>query len=398
MLISNTFILAALSTYVVAAPAVPKVVQLPVTKHHRSSSLVLSALSKRAAAVPKTAPLPVVNREYWYSIALSLGTPPQEFNCILDTGSSDLWVFAANDTEDCVDDGCAFTGQFNASLSSSYHFIGDNYSIEYVSGNASGNWGTDVMSIGPVTLKGLQFAAASKASGNDGILGISLQGSESVGYVVNEYDNFPIQLVNQGFIDRTVFSLYLNSINSTEGTLLLGGIDKAKYSGTLAVLDIADHDDFSVPYAAVSRDGNVYGAPGVAVFDSGTSYTYISNDVFYDLSSDLNLGTFNSNTSLQYIDCNAEADVQITFGETTITLPSDQLILHLSSILDDPEETQCVFGIQSTDYSSGNILFGDVFLRAVYAVYDLDNYQVGVAQAVYTDKSDIVAITGDDNI
>ncbi|KAG5355766.1 putative aspartic-type endopeptidase opsB [Yarrowia sp. B02] len=391
----STLLLSTLSATALAAPAPAKVVALPVTRHHNTSRHH-AELSKRGS----TYQLPVVNKEYYYSIALSLGTPPQKFNVILDTGSSDLWVFASNATDSCANHACDFTGQFNALDSSTYHYIGNNYSIEYVSGdNATGNWGTDTLNIGPVKLENLQFAAVTHTQSQSGILGLSLPGSESVVLVKNEYPNFPDQLVNQGWIDRTVYSLYLNSINATEGTLLLGGIDKAKYSGDLEVLDLADHDDFSVPYSDVSWNGNSYGRASAAVFDTGTSYMYMPNDVFYGLSSDINLNeTTNADTNLQYIPCNADISVDVTFGGTVITLGPDQLILHLSELLEDKNQTECVFGIQSTDYSSDNILFGDVFLRSVYTVYDLDNYQVGVAQAVYTDKTNIVAVGPTDNI
>lgn len=389
-----TLLLSTLAATTIAAPAPAKVVALPVTRHRNISHH--SDLSKRSS----TYQIPIANKEYYYSVALSLGTPPQEFNVILDTGSSDLWVFASNATESCEDHACDTTGQFDALDSSTYHFIGNNYSIEYVSGdNATGDWGTDTLSIGPVKLENFQFAAVSHTTSQSGILGLSLQGSESVVWVKNEYPNFPDQLVNQGWIDRTVYSLYLNSINATEGTLLLGGIDKAKYSGELEALHLADHNDFSVPYSDVSWNGNSYGRASPAVFDSGTSYMYMPNDVFYGLSSDINLNeTTNTDTNLQYIACDAGISVDVTFGNTVITLEPDQLILHLSELLDDKSRTECVFGIQSTDYSSDNILFGDVFLRSVYAVYDLDNYQVGVAPAVYTDKTNIVAVGVNDDI
>ncbi|VBB85946.1 Aspartic protease, putative [Yarrowia lipolytica] len=390
----STLLLSTLAATVFAAPTAAKVVALPVTRHHNTTRH--PALSKRSS----TYQIPITNKEYYYSVALSLGTPAQDFNVILDTGTSDLWVFASNATQSCENHACDFTGQFNALDSSSYHFIGNNYSIEYVSGdNATGNWGTDTLSIGSVKLENLQFATVTHTSAQSGILGISLQGSESVVFVKNEYPNFPVQLVNQGWIDRTVYSLYLNSINATEGTLLLGGIDTAKYSGHLEVLDLADHDDFSVPYSDVSWNGNSYGRASAAVFDSGTSYIYMPNDVFYGLSSDINLNeTTNADTNLQYIACDADINVVVTFGNTDITLGADQLVLHLSELLDDKTQTECVFGIQSTDYSSDNILFGDVFLRSVYAVYDLDNYQIGVAQAVYTDETNIVAVGANDNI
>ena len=44
---------------------------------------------------------------------------------------------------------------------------------------------------------------------------------------------------------------------------------------------------------------------------------------------------------------------------------------------------------------SDNItIFGDTFLRNAYVAYDLEDSQIGIAQAVYTEKTDIRPVTG----
>lgn len=291
MLLSNTLIVSILTSLVAAAPATSKVLQLPVTRHTNPNKAKSEFLEKLSAPS-----VTVTNKEYWYSVALSLGTPAQDFNVLLDTGSSDLWVYASNDTSDCQGDYCAFTGTFDASKSSTYKYMNDDFSIQYVSGSSVGNWGTDDIQIGGVKLTDFQFAAAASAGGGQGVLGVSLKGSESVPRD-QQYDNFPLKLKSEGFVDRAVFSLYLDDLNASTGKILFGGVDKAKYEDELAVLPLTSTGAFQVAFSGISIGGNSYGG-GNAVLDSGTSYTYIPDSDYQKIAEDLGLQDTNESTGL----------------------------------------------------------------------------------------------------
>lgn len=386
MLLSKTIIVSLLSALVAAAPGHSKVVALPVTKHTNPNKVKSEFLSK--IDYPSVT---VTNKEYWYSVALSLGTPAQDFNVLLDTGSSDLWVYASNDTADCGSGNCDFTGTFDAASSSSYTYMNDDFYIRYVSGSSTGNWGTDTLSIGGVTLTDFQFATAASAGGGQGILGVSLKGSEST---KTRYDNFPLKLKGEGFIDRSVFSLYLDDLSSSTGTLLLGGVDNAKYSGNLAVLPLTDDASFQVGYSGISIGDKNYGHANNAVLDSGTSYTYIPDDAFQAISQDINFLGTDQSSGLPLIDCGSDVSVTFHFDGKDITVPSEQIVIPLSTLLQDDSETQCVFGIQTAASTDGYVLFGDTFLRAAYVVYDVDELKVGIAQAKYTSESDIQPVSG----
>ncbi|KAG5368819.1 Candidapepsin-3 [Yarrowia sp. C11] len=378
----STTLLASLLSLALAAPSHSKVVSFPVTKHHKSAKIVQDHLQGRQT------PVSIINKEYYYSLALTLGTPPQDFNVLLDTGSSDLWVYNVTDTTDCTNNGCAFTGQFDDTKSSSYVFLNDNYYIQYVSGDAKGNWVTDTLAVGDVTLEAFQFACASSAGGQTGVLGISVENVESLQTGQKKYPNFPVALQNAGYIDRLVYSLYLDSQSSTTGTLLLGGIDNAKYSGSLVYLPLADTDGMDVHYNSISYGGKQYAGAGVATLDSGTSFTYIPDAAFRSLSKALHLGSLaNDGSDLNYISCDSDVSIEFAFDGVTIVAQSSQLVI--------PDGNgKCVFGIQSTRQTDGYILFGDTFLRNAYVVYDLEDSVIGIAQAVYTSASDIVAVTG----
>ena len=56
-------------------------------------------------------------------------------------------------------------------------------------------------------------------------------------------------------------------------------------------------------------------------------------------------------------------------------------------------EDVCNFGIQPS--GDGSIILGDTFLRSVYAVFDLTNNQIGLAQTIFNStESNVIAISG----
>lgn len=322
MLFSTT-LLASFLALVSAAPGNPKVLTFPVTKHQKDPKFVQHHVQHNSLPDPVV----IANEFSYYSIGLGLGTPAQQFNVILDTGSSDLWVYNITDTGDCSQQACQETGQFDKSKSSTYHSLDEEYFIQYVKGNASGNWGTDTLSIGSVSLPDFQFAVADNAQGNTGVLGVSVEGSESVHNKAQEYTSFPVALQKAGYIDRRVYSLYLDTANADNGTFLLGGIDHAKFDGDLTVLPMVNPSAFYVNFTSISLDGKDIAGAGEAVLDSGTTLTYIPDEAYQVIAKKLGINELNSFFGITTVDCNQDISLDFNFNGVTITAHKDQLII-----------------------------------------------------------------------
>lgn len=133
------------------------------------------------------------NAQYYGEIYI--GTPPQMFEVIFDTGSSDLWVTSS----ECKSPFCIFKSKYKSKASSTYVANGTAFIIKYGSGPVEGFTSSDAMILSPdLKLRGQMFGEVVKVSGLgpafalgkfDGILGL---GFSSISGVVDSKYNLKI--------------------------------------------------------------------------------------------------------------------------------------------------------------------------------------------------------------
>ncbi|XP_037373023.1 napsin-A-like [Talpa occidentalis] len=212
----------------------------------------------------------IFNAQYYGEIGL--GTPPQNFTVIFDSGSSNLWVPS---TKCHFSLPCWFHRRFNSSASSSFKPNGTKFAIQYGTGLLKGFLSEDKLTLGGVTGASVTFGEAVwesvlfTAALSDGILGLGFP-TLAVGGVRPPLD----VLVDQGLLDKPVFSVYLNRDPKAAdgGELVLGGSDPAHYIPPLTFVPV------TVPaYWQVRMEGVKVGtgltlcARGcAAVLDTGT--------------------------------------------------------------------------------------------------------------------------------
>lgn len=332
------------------------------------ASLNSTTISKRGAV-----PVALQNQVYSYLATFDLGTPEQSVTAQIDTGSSDLWVFGPKSN--------APGASYNPSQSSTYKFVSSGFSIEYVDGTKiSGNWVTDTITLGSAAVKNQQFAYTNSASTrqlNTGVFGIGFITDESTN---KEYTNVPANLKAQGLIAQNAYSLYLDDISATTGTLVLGGIDKAKYSGSLAVLPIESDSSFQVSFSVAGEDTN-------GILDSGTSLTYLDSGIVSTIANQYG-ATWDDDQGAYFVYSQPSGEPLVyNFGGVEVEVGLDELFI-------DNGDGSYILTVLPNSETQGINLVGDSTLRSAYVVYNLDSKQVAIGQAKYTSASNIVPITG----
>jgi hypothetical protein len=362
-------------------------------------------LLRRAASGTVSAALGNAEEAGLYFANISIGTPAQVLQVQIDTGSSDVWVPASTATlcEDESEGGCE-GGSFDHSASSTFVDIEEGgFNISYVDGTGSaGDYFQDTFSIGGSTIDKFEMGLGLDTTISVGIMGIGYNDSEANVDTGNgtEYPNLPIALLNAGLIPTNAYSLWLNDLQATTGSVLFGGVDTAQYTGDLISVPVCPDSysdtitSFTVSFTgltATSSTGTDSLTPSdyneAAILDSGTTITLLPNDLAKIVFEEL--GATNSEELGVVVPC-ALADktgsLNFQFGGANgpiVKVDVSQLVLPLT--LEDgrtPEysngEAACQLGLEAA--GDLPVLFGDTFLRSAYVVYDLENNRIALAQ------------------
>ncbi|KAL8700238.1 MAG: hypothetical protein Q9201_005556 [Fulgogasparrea decipioides] len=351
----------------------------------------------------------------FYYANLSLGTPPQKLRLSIDTGSSDLWSNAAS-SPFCQRKGrCSESGTYNANASSTYRYIDSRFNITYGHGGyGRGDHASDTIHFGGRVLTGMEFGIGYNSDSGGGVIGL--------GYAINEahprdpkfkpYSNMPQLMVDQELIHSNAYSLWLDDRASSTGSLLFGGVDTAKYHGTLQTFPVQQiyghYAEFLISLTGLGLSESGFSAhsfhhalPANVLLDSGATLTYLPDILAHDLFSALDI-KYDRSKEAATVDCmlaSSNISVDFSFTTKTISVPMRELVLplqsnHKKSLTSSGKK--CDFAIVPARSSDAPIL-GDTFLRSAYVVFDLANNEISLAQTNFDPKGSHIVEIGAGN-
>lgn len=314
-----------------------------------------------------------------YFAEIGLGTPPQQFKVILDTGSANLWV----PSTECSSIACYLHEKYDSSASSSYKKNGTQFAIQYGSGAVEGFISQDTLSIGDLIIPEQDFGETTSEPGLafafgkfDGIFGLAYD-TISVNKVVPPIYN----ALKNGLLDEPRFAFYLgNDGEENGGVATFGGTDVNLYEGKITYLPVRRKAYWEVKFNSLTLgDESAELENTGAVLDTGTSLMTFPSQLAEILNAEI--GAKKSWSGQYTIDCEARdtlPDLTFNFDGYNFTITAYDYILDVGG--------SCISSFTAMDMPEqvGPLcIIGDAFLRRYYSVYDLGNDAVGLAKAVH---------------
>jgi len=313
------------------------------------------------------------NAQYFGTI--SIGTPPQEFTVIFDTGSSNLWVPKVN----CKNCGYWFINggksKYDQSKSSSFKKDGSNFHIQYGSGDVEGYFSVDTVTLADdIVVSDQKFAEVENAGGLgvgyvmgkfDGILGLGFEGL-ALGQATTVFKN----AIDQNIVAEKMFAFDLG--DNTAGELTFGGYDDSKFTGEISWVTLSEPKYWQIDLDDVKAGSFATGKTN-AIVDSGTSLITGPKSEIAKIASSV---AATANIMGQYtIDCanvSTLPDLEFHINGKNYPVPGKDLVIQSGGT--------CLFALMGMDIPSGpKWIMGDVFMRQYYTIFDYGGARVGFA-------------------
>lgn len=305
--------------------------------------------------------LPLLHLGSEYVGPVELGTPPQKFNVIFDTGSSNLWVSGEEGL---------FKRTFHHTESSSYEHLRVRMDVTFGTGSISGHLARDHMAIGPVRVENQTFGLITATHGSvfqnarfDGILGLSFPRLSTTGYTP-VFDN----VINQKRLVKNAFSFYYAPRHKDGSAIIFGEPAKELYTGDLKFIEVSRDLYWEIELVDIKIGGKSTphcstASPCRLVVDTGTSLLTGPSDSVREL-----LKTIDATSDCSNYDTLGDLEyvVRDRTGTHSLTLtPHDYMIKSRRSGL-------CHVQFMPLDVHPPRgplYILGDTFLRKFYTVF-----------------------------
>ncbi|KAI7897321.1 aspartic peptidase domain-containing protein [Mucor mucedo] len=341
-----------------------------------------------------------------YLTKIYIGTPPQEFQVSVDTGSADTWVPWSS----CASNECPYA-RFDSSKSSTFQSMNLSFALTYGQGSIHGEYAKDKISLSPTSKLSISQTFGLTKSAKDiitqgvkmtsnGILGLGFPALTANSDTVEAYNPFVFQLAQENMISNPVFCISLNIGDGWSSELTIGGVDETRYKGEISYVPVEkntnpktqelDYTFWSVQLESIGvENGTKEQVKSNVILDTGTTLSYLTKTLVDRIVSDVTQEklTFDLQNELYLVKC----ELKTSHKKILLDFKGAQLSIDLADLILPFDDQHCAFGITYNFDKKNSLVLGDSLLRSAFFVFDLGQKRVGMATAVNS-ESKVIAL------
>lgn len=303
-----------------------------------------------------------------YFVQVGVGSKQTPMYMLLDSGAGTTWVMGSS----CQTPACTMHSRFGPSDSTSLVASTKTFSIAYGSGKVVGSLASDTLSVAGMKAT-MSFGVADTTSDDfehfpfDGILGLSMAKGAT--------DNFLDMVKSEKLIGANMFAVSLNrnSDGPNNGEITFGATNPAKFTGDISYTPVSSdaHGDWAIPLDDFEFDGNKAGITGkLAYIDTGTSYVFGPSSDVAALHKQIP-GAKSGDGVTYTVPCDNNKPITVIFSGVKYAISAKEWHSGPNGNGD------CTSNIYGHEVVKGQWLLGDLFLKNVYAVFDMDQTRIG---------------------
>ena len=288
-----------------------------------------------------------------YEGKIFLGTPPQEYSVLYDTGSCQLWVQQYK----------------NASSSTFEKSVLPAPSIIYSDGTkADGYLFNDVVTISNIAVSNLTAESTSTVNTQEngdvrGVLGLC--------HISNGHPSFIDESLSKGLIKERIFTLSVSK-ETRYAEITVGFIDESRIGSPMTWIPIVPQSTYweTILTSITNLDKSLsIKIPKRVKFDTGVTMIFLPTDLSQKINS--KFGFNKDNESGLYLgNCSAYTSDILTFTFGTVSLP-----LNGKSLVYGDDKT-CYSMIMDNSIDD-TVIIGDAVFRHFYTVFNGANNTIG---------------------
>eukprot|EP01016_Furgasonia_blochmanni_P048179 TRINITY_DN7145_c0_g3_i8.p1 TRINITY_DN7145_c0_g3~~TRINITY_DN7145_c0_g3_i8.p1 ORF type:complete len:430 (+),score=67.84 TRINITY_DN7145_c0_g3_i8:22-1290(+) len=364
----------------ILSPSLSQIIQIPLQRHELDENLIAHHSKRLLQTSNLRIPLQY-SKSIIHTGEISIGTPPQTFTVLFDSGSSNMWI----SSRACITVACLTHKRYHGKGSSTWKKNETAFELSYGDGSSKvrGFLSEDDVRIAGITVKGHIFGEVTTQTDGivkgimsplDGLVGLAepYPGSTEV-----KVPSLLQRARSQGLIASNSFSYYLTkNPRQSQSSITIGGFDPALLAGPFEYYPLLQQGAWIVKLMlAVFKGKSLNGrSPWVALIDSGSNRIFgpeaFIKEILAGLPPTPNCKSHEGLPNLDFV-----------FGDTVYSVTPDQY--HISSKFGFSEECSYGFGINKE--AKGVVILGEPFMRSYYTHFDVENKRIGFARTKQND-------------